>query len=299
MHFSIIGAPLELGCGTVGCSGAFSSLCENGLLDFLGKAGIPYTTEMAFSPLIERREGEANPKYLAEVLSACRDTCRAVSEAEGRGSFPLTIGGDHALGLGTVAGTAEHYSPEELSLIWVDAHTDINTEATSFSGNIHGMPIAALLGLCEEPLSSVGGPLPKLRPENIHIFFARDIDPPEEEIIREQGVNLYRMSEIREKGLDTMLRKMLEQIHTPMMHVSWDVDSLDSALFSATGLPIPNGPAPQEVVSVLEALAATGKAVAMDCVEFNPLLDPDGSGRRTVLSILQPALAALAAAQKE
>lgn len=300
MHFSLIGAPLELGCGTVGCSGAFSSLAKGGLSEFLSANHLPVSADMAFSPLSERREGERGPRYLSEVLSACRDTCRAVSDTLGEGNFPLTIGGDHALGLGTVAGTAEHYSPEELSLIWVDAHTDINTEESSFSGNIHGMPIAALLGLCGEELSSIGGHSPKLRPENVHIFFARDIDPPEEEIIRENGVNLYRMSEIRQEGLETVLRRMLGQLHTPAMHISWDVDSLDSSLFTATGLPIPDGPTPAEVTRVLTALAATGKAVAMDCVEYNPLLDDEAlHGRETVLNILKPVLLTLAAGAKE
>ena len=133
----------------------------------------------------------------------------AVSAAQGEGAFPVTLGGDHALGLGTVAGTAQHYSPEELSLVWVDAHTDINTENSSLSGNIHGMPIAALLGLCGQELSSVCGGLPALRPENVHIIFARDIDPAEERIIAEQGVHLYRMSEVKEQGLSAVLHRLL------------------------------------------------------------------------------------------
>lgn len=295
MQFSLIGAPLELGCGTVGCSGAFSSLTQNGLLDFMAKKGYACTAGEAFAPLAERREGESCPKYLPEITGACRATCQAVETALREGSFPLTIGGDHALGLGTVAGTGECYSPQELSLVWVDAHTDINTEVSSFSGNIHGMPIAALLGLCGETLSSIGSHTPLLRPENVHIFFARDIDPPEEEIIQEQGVHLYRMSDIREQGLEAALQKLLTNLRTPRMHVSWDVDSLDSAIFTATGLPIPNGPSPAEVTRVLTALAATGKMAALDCVEYNPLLDPCGEGRRIIFDILEPVIDAIAA----
>lgn len=298
MRFSLIAAPLELGCGTTGCAmgGAALATGENGLLSFLNQNSIAATADAAFAPLTARREEEPSPHYLQEVITACCATRDAVSAAQGEGTFPVTLGGDHALGLGTVAGTAQHYSPEELSLVWVDAHTDINTEETSLSGNIHGMPIAALLGFCGQELSSVCGGLPALRPENVHIIFARDIDPAEEKIISEQGVHLYRMSEIREQGLPAVLHRLLGAITTPFCHVSWDVDSLDASYMPATGLPIPDGPDPDAVTEVLKALATTGKMVALDCVEYNPSRDPDGSCCRTVLDILEPVLLALATA---
>lgn len=189
MRFSLIAAPLELGCGTTGCAMGGAALIggENGLLSFLNQNGIHAAADSAFVPMTARREGEPAPHYLQEVVTACCATRDAVSLAQGEGTFPLTLGGDHALGLGTVAGTAQHYSPEELSLVWVDAHTDINTEKSSTSGNIHGMPIAALLGLCGPELTAVCGGATVLRPENVHIIFARDIDPAEEEIIAWQG----------------------------------------------------------------------------------------------------------------
>ena len=207
---------------------------ENGLLSFLTHNGISASADSSFVPMTARREEEPAPHYLPEVVTACCATRDAVSAAQGEGAFPVTLGGDHALGLGTVAGTAQHYSPEELSLVWVDAHTDINTENSSLSGNIHGMPIAALLGLCGQELSSVCGGLPALRPENVHIIFARDIDPAEERIIAEQGVHLYRMSEIKEQGLSAVLHRLLGNITTPFCHVSWDVDSLDWKDLSAS-----------------------------------------------------------------
>lgn len=296
MRFSLIAAPLELGCGTTGCAMGGAALIggENGLLSFLNQNGIHAAADSAFVPLTARREGEPAPHYLQEVVTACCATRDAVSLAQGEGTFPLTLGGDHALGLGTVAGTAQHYSPEELSLVWVDAHTDINTEESSTSGNIHGMPIAALLGLCGPELTAVCGGAAVLRPENVHIIFARDIDPAEEEIIAGQGVHLYRMSEITEKGLTAVTERLLGSITTPYCHVSWDVDSLDAAFMPATGLPIPGGPDPAAVTDLLTALAATGKMVALDCVEYNPDRDPDGSSCQTVLGILEPVLLTLA-----
>ena len=262
MRFSLIAAPLELGCGTTGCAMGGAALVsgENGLLSFLTHNGISASADSAFVPMTARREEEPAPHYLPEVVTACCATRDAVSAAQGEGAFPVTLGGDHALGLGTVAGTAQHYSPEELSLVWVDAHTDINTENSSLSGNIHGMPIAALLGLCGQELSSVCGGLPVLRPENVHIIFARDIDPAEERIIAEQGVHLYRMSEIKEQGLSAVLHRLLGNITTPFCHVSWDVDSLDASFIPATGLPIPDGPDPKAVTDVLLALAASAEA---------------------------------------
>lgn len=296
MRFSLIAAPLELGCGTTGCAMGGAALIggENGLLSFLNQNGIHVAADSAFVPMTARREGEPAPHYLQEVVTACCATRDAVSLAQGEGTFPLTLGGDHALGLGTVAGTAQHYSPEELSLVWVDAHTDINTEKSSTSGNIHGMPIAALLGLCGPELTAVCGGAAALRPENVHIIFARDIDPAEEEIIAGQGVHLYRMSEITEKGLPAVTERLLGSITTPYCHVSWDVDSLDAAFMPATGLPIPGGPDPAAVTDLLMALAATGKMVALDCVEYNPDRDPDGSSCQTVLGILEPVLLTLA-----
>lgn len=296
MRFSLIAAPLELGCGTTGCAMGGAALIggENGLLSFLNQNGIHAAADSAFVPMTARREGEPAPHYLQEVVTACCATRDAVSLAQGEGTFPLMLGGDHALGLGTVAGTAQHYSPEELSLVWVDAHTDINTEKSSTSGNIHGMPIAVLLGLCGPELTAVCGGAAVLRPENVHIIFARDIDPAEEEIIAGQGVHLYRMSEITEKGLPAVTERLLGSITTPYCHVSWDVDSLDAAFMPATGLPIPGGPDPAAVTDLLTALAATGKMVALDCVEYNPDRDPDGSGCRTVLDILKPVLLTLA-----
>lgn len=296
MRFSLIAAPLELGCGTTGCAMGGAALIggENGLLSFLNQNGIHAAADSAFVPMTARREGEPAPHYLQEVVTACCATRDAVSLAQGEGTFPLTLGGDHALGLGTVAGTAQHYSPEELSLVWVDAHTDINTEKSSTSGNIHGMPIAALLGLCGPELTAVCGGAAVLRPENVHIIFARDIDPAEEEIIAGQGVHLYRMSEIAEKGLPAVTERLLGGITTPYCHVSWDVDSLDAAFMPATGLPIPDGPDPAAVTDLLTALAATGKMVALDCVEYNPDRDPGGSSCQTVLGILEPVLLTLA-----
>ena len=296
MRFSLIAAPLELGCGTTGCAMGGAALIggENGLLSFLNQNGIHAAADSAFVPMTARREGEPAPHYLQEVVTACCATRDAVSLAQGEGTFPLTLGGDHALGLGTVAGTAQHYSPEELSLVWVDAHTDINTEESSTSGNIHGMPIAALLGLCGPELTAVCGGAAVLRPENVHIIFARDIDPAEEEIIAGQGVHLYRMSEITEKGLPAVTERLLGSITTPYCHVSWDVDSLDAAFMLATGLPIPGGPDPAAVTDLLTALAATGKMVALDCVEYNPDRDPDSSSCQTVLGILEPVLLTLA-----
>lgn len=296
MRFSLIAAPLELGCGTTGCAMGGAALIggENGLLSFFNRNGIGAVADSAFVPMTARREGEPAPHYLQEVVTACSATRDAVSLAQGEGTFPLTLGGDHALGLGTVAGTAQHYSPEELSLVWVDAHTDINTEKSSTSGNIHGMPIAALLGLCGPELTAVCGGAAVLRPENVHIIFARDIDPAEEEIIAGQGVHLYRMSEITEKGLPAVTERLLGSITTPYCHVSWDVDSLDAAFMPATGLPIPGGPDPAAVTDLLTALAATGKMVALDCVEYNPDRDPDSSSCQTVLGILEPVLLTLA-----
>lgn len=292
MEFQVIAAPLELGCGTVGTSRAFEAM-------------LPYLSTLPFSRdghgyLIDqsvivdnnvprrRIDGMHNPD---EVIAACRQLERQVFAAIDRGRFPLIIGGDHSVSMGSIAGVGRHFDAERLSVVWVDAHTDINTEGTSQSANIHGMPLAAMLDLCGSALSSLGYPGPKLLARNIHIIAARSIDPPEAEIIRRTGVNLYTIDCLREEGLEQTLQRMLDRLDTPAIHLSFDVDVMEPSVFDATGLPVPNGIYPDEAVQILTGVIRTGRVVSMDCVEYNPLLDdPERNGLATLLSMLSPAL---------
>ena len=210
------------------------------------------------------------------------------------GQFPLVIGGDHALGLGSIAGLARSIPADQLSVIWIDAHTDINTNLTSPSHNIHGMPLAAALGLGDSRLyENMGAQAPFLLPENLFYIGTRSVDPGEEEILAAHNIRTVRMPEIQEKGIELCARELLDAVKTPYIHLSFDVDFLDAGEFWATGLPIPDGPSVEEAHQVIRTLFGDPRVCSADFVEYSPLHDTDGSGLSTCLSLLQEILDAL------
>ena len=297
MDFRVIGVPLELGCGTVGTSLAYASMKD-------AFSAFPFAYPPHTWSADERITADnAAPHTFSDnmnnpeiVIDTCMALRRSVSEAVAEGAFPLVIGGDHSIGIGSIAGTADHFRPEELSCVWVDAHTDINVEEGSPSKNIHGMTLAAMLDICGPRLSAVGHPGPKLLGDNIYVIGARSIDPPEEVILREQGVHVYRIDEVRSRGIPDVLREVTDRIRekTRAVHVSYDVDVMEPMVFSATGLNVPDGIGEAEAAEILRLLAETGKVVSMDCVEYNPLMDnAEKTDREMVLRILRETVSAL------
>lgn len=300
MDFQIIGVPLELGCGTVGTAGACGVLGPriSGLPLFSAGGNTCRYTAVTVAPS-PRRRGTDGVYNLADVAGVCRELARTVSAALEKKRFPLVIGGDHSVGLGSIAGAAGHYSPQELAVVWVDAHTDINTEKTTPSGNVHGMPLAAALGLCGAELTAVGPPGAKLRPENLFILCSRSIDPPEREIIAAQGVRVIEMPELRRRGTGAALAEICRSMAGKAVHLSFDTDVLDPDCFTATGLNVPDGIFPAEAARILCELIRGCRVVSMDCVEYNPSMDPQKKDLRTLLSILEPALETVAAVRRE
>ena len=224
-----------------------------------------------------------NLKNLNEVAAASELTANKVSEMIQEGQFPLLLGGDHSMAIGTIAGVQQHY--ENLGVIWYDAHADFNTEETSPSGNIHGMSLAVTLGMGHEKLTSILQNEPKIKPENVIIIGARSIDSGERELIKEKGIKVYTAHEVEQQGIESVIKESLNYLtaRTDGIHLSFDVDSLDPIYVPGTGTPVEGGLSVRESHYALRLLNESEKIVSAEFVEVNPLLDErNQTAKRTV-----------------
>ncbi len=290
MNVKFTGVRLCAGSPTSGSEGAFDALCESGVLAELGGEAAEYEQ---ITPTAEESEQDPALRHLEPVMECARGLYRASAEALANGLFPFAVGGDHSIAMGSAAASGDRYGAQNVSLLWIDAHTDINNERSSETGFIHGMPVAALLGLCSERLD-LGERKPHLYGENVFIVGARSIDDGEYPLIAESGVHLYTMEEIRRRSLGEVMREIAGLIKTPYLHVSFDVDSLDPTVFSSTGYLILGGLTFSEVGCVIDAAAKAAEVVSFDLVEYNPRLDTEGkdlgSLRELLLRSVRPLL---------
>lgn len=229
-------------------------------------------------------------KYLDEVLLACKRLSQVVTRALGSDEFPLVLGGDHSIALGTWAGLAAVGRNE--GLIWIDAHGDFNTSETTPSGNIHGMPFAALVGLGDERLVNLGGHGAKANPKHSVLVGIRDLDPGEKKLIAKSGVRYFTMRDIDEMGI----RKVMDEAiaitgkNGRKIHVSFDIDVMDPAFAKGTGTPSPGGMSYREAHLAMEMVADTGQLQSMEMVEVNPLLDDQNKTGELAVGLIASAL---------
>jgi arginase len=222
--------------------------------------------------------GEANARYLKQISETCTRTAEAVCKTLEDGRMPLVLGGDHSIAVGSVSGVSEFYrrQNQKIGLIWIDAHSDINTPETSPSGNVHGMPLAALLGMGPEQLTGVYGFTPKVLPENTVLIGVRDIDPAERANIRRAGVGeVYTMRDIDERGMRTVMEEALRAAGrgTAGYHVSLDMDWIDPEDAPGVGTPVRGGATYREAHLAMEIIADHGRMVSFEIVEVNPVID--------------------------
>lgn len=279
--FALVEAAVSCGSPTRGTEGAFDALAGAGLAAAFGDARLLPMEKLA--PCPRWPEGL---RHLDTVMEVCRRLRANVLDALGRGEYPVVIGGDHSCAMGTLAALGEFYGAEELAVVYVDAHTDINTERTSESGCIHGMDLAAACGLCCGALT-VGRNRVNLLGENLHFIGARSIDPPEYGIVERVGAHLHTAEAVRERGLEAVLGQVLPALEGRHVHISFDVDVLDPAEFSATGYNIPEGLTLAQVERILRAVLDTGRTCSFECVEYNPVLDPGGRDLGALMKLLR------------
>lgn len=225
--------------------------------------------------LTKAEEDLPNLKNFNSVIA----TCNAIAEYSyhhilSKGDTPLFIGGDHSAAMGTVSAAAAKY--DNLGLIWVDAHSDINTDATTATGNIHGMPVAALLGQGEPALTRILTDKVKVKPENVVMIGLRDIDPPEAVILRDLNIKYFTYDEVKERGLEICLDESIAYLsHLDSVHVSFDIDGVNPLILPGVSVPVPDGFTVPDVYRIFERYLSELPVVSMDIVEFNAELDKD------------------------
>ena len=274
---AIIEAAISCGSPTRGTEGAYDALMSAGLGElFPGCAAVP------MEKLAPCTEYPPHLKHLDTVMAVSRRLRANVLAALEKGQFPLIVGGDHSIAMGSLAALGEFYGAEELAVLYIDAHGDINTEKTSTSGCIHGMDLAAACGLCCEELTAGKNKI-NLLGKNLHIIGGRSIDPPEWGIMERLGVDFYSAEQIHAMGADKVMERVLPTLRRKRIHISFDVDSLDPTEFSSTGYLIPGGLTFAQVRQIVRAAADTGALVSFECVEYDPALDKSGADGKKLI----------------
>ena len=240
------------------------------------------------------RTGPSALRFLDEIRQVAEAAGGQVTAGLERGCFPLILGGDHSLSIGTVSAMARHHRErgDSIGVIWVDAHADMNRPETTPSGNIHGMSLAVLMGYGDERLVELAGEEPALRPENVSVLGARALDEGERTLIRELGVRVFTMSEIDERGVGPCMDEALERANegTAGFHLSYDLDSLDPQEAPGVGTPVQGGLTYREGHLVCEKAAASGRLLSMEMVELNPVLDDRNKTAQMAVGLLASAL---------
>ncbi|MCQ4923282.1 arginase [Tissierella carlieri] len=278
MDINLIGVPLKYGCDRDGAQLGPATLRENGIIDIIKKNGhdvhdmgdiyIPYVVSE------DKYKDHPKMKYLNTVAEVNSNLANNVYCSLKGQSFPFIIGGDHALGAGSIAGASKFF--KNMAVIWIDAHGDINTYETSPSGNIHGMPLAASMNVGHPALTNIYYDGIKVIPQNVYILGGRDIDSGEFALADELNLNMYTMDIVRERGLDNVLEEIVEKIkasNVDGVHISFDIDVLDSSLVPGTGTPVAGGFSIEEGKEIFTTLLGEKFITSMDFVELNPKID--------------------------
>ena len=277
---SIIGVPMDLGAARRGVDMGPSAVRYTDLRVRLEKLG--HTVEDVGNVPVPFREDAARgaqrgARYLGAITDVCTDVASRVRAALKAGQVPIVLGGDHALTAGSIAGAAAHLaaSGRALGVVWVDAHADLNTPATSRSGNVHGMPLAALLGNGDKALASIAGTLGAVKGSDVALVGLRDLDESERTHVRKWSLAAFTMRALDERGVRSVMEEAIAIAtrSTGGLWVSWDMDVIDPDEAPGVGTPVPGGITYREAHLAMEMLADTGKLVGMDVVEVNPVLD--------------------------
>lgn len=297
MHIPIalVGVPLDLGVSKLGVDMGPTALRYAGIHEALNWAGISWRDagdlDVARNFTLDQLAEDARDHArLREVVRVSATLGAFVAEARKAGELPIVLGGDHSTAIGSVAGAAS--SVENLGLLWIDAHPDANTPQTSPSGNIHGMPLAISLGYGVPELTGCLGFCPKVRPENVCIVGAKDIDPDEAEFLTAHGIRCYTTYDIQEMGLAEVMRRAAEVVGkgTDGVHVSFDADVMDMQVAPGTGITTRGGLSYREISYIMRVVARKMRLTSLDVIEVNPLLDQGNSTAELCVELVMGAL---------
>ena len=292
MDITILGVPMDLGAGRRGVDMGPSAIRIAGVTEKLAALGHSVTDEgniLIKAPEQQRIRNE-KLKYLPEIVRACTLLAGKVEKVMASGGFPLVLGGDHSIAIGTIAGLASccRKQKKRLGVLWIDAHGDLNTDDTTPSGNIHGMPLAASIGLGALELTSVGGDFRKVDPKDVVLVGTRDLDDGERKFIRQSGVNTFTMEEIDKHGMAVVMGRALRKLNkVDVLHVSFDLDGVDPQVAPGVGTPVRGGINYREAHLIMETLNEAGVMASLEVVEVNPILDNRNQSAEFAVELIQ------------
>ncbi|TXL63634.1 arginase [Cerasibacillus terrae] len=286
---SIIGVPIDYGQSRRGVDMGPSAIRYAGVSDRLEKLNY-VVNDLGDVPVTQleqyKKKNTDNLNNLEQVIEINENVAKTVDQEMQNDYFPLILGGDHSMALGTIAGVAKHY--QSLGVIWYDAHGDLNTNETSPSGNIHGMPLAATLGIGHDRLINIYGYTPKVKPENIVVIGARDLDDGEKELIKKENIKVYTMHEIDRMGMPKVIEETISYLkeRTDGVHLSLDLDGLDPSEAPGVGTPVIGGLSYRESRLAMEMLYESNIVTSAEFVEVNPILDEKNKTARLAVGLI-------------
>jgi arginase len=294
----ILGIPMDLGQQRRGVDMGPSALRYAGLYDRLTKEGhqvedlgnldVPVREESSVRAHGWIETDSGGLRHLPEVIEACQAIYQEAQKCAGSDVMPLFLGGDHSIAIGTVAGMT---CGGPIGLLWVDAHGDFNTPEISPSGNIHGMPVATLIGRGQPELVDLGHPGPKLRPHDVVMIGIRDLAPQERAALANSGITVYTMRDVDELGMATVARRALARLgHMSRIHLSLDMDSIEPSVAPGVGTPVPGGLTFREAHLLMEIVGESRKIASLDVVEINPILDEGNRTAELAVELIASAL---------
>jgi arginase len=290
---AVIGAALDLGAGRRGVDMGPSAIRYAGLDERLAELGFACTDWGNVETAIPEASPGGSPtaRFLDEIKEACERVARRVAAAVDQGRLPIVLGGDHSIALGTVGGLASVCGPG--GVLWFDAHGDLNTPKTTPSGNVHGMPLAAALGVDPESFASDAWPLPSLDPRHVMLIGTRQLDPGERDLIGELGIGVYTMTELDRRGVEEVVREAVERIGgAAFVHVSLDMDVVDPDVAPGVGTPVRGGLSYREAHLAMELVAEAEVLDGLEIVEVNPILDERNETAKLAVELAASALGA-------
>jgi arginase len=293
---AVIGAPLDLGAGRRGVDMGVSAIRFAGLgqrLEALG-AKVEDLGNVAVEQPERAPGGPRNARFLPQIAHTCLRLAETVEHAAGAGKMPIVLGGDHSIAVGTVAGMSKHLRKRKkrLGLLWVDAHPDMNTPQTSPSGNVHGMPLACIIGAGPRKLTHLFDYAPMVEPNNVALVGIRDVDALERPHVRNSGVRAFTMRDIDERGMRAVMQEALEIVLAGAegFHVSFDMDSVDPEYAPGVGTPVRGGLNYREAHLAMEMVGDTRRMTSLEVVEVNPIID---EANRTALLAVELVMSAM------
>lgn len=291
----LLGVPMDLGAGRRGVDMGPSAIRIAGISAALRQLGyqVEDDGDVGVPAPESQKTGAENARFLDTIYHVCNRLRLRVRRSLEHGELPLVMGGDHSIAVGTVAGVAEFFRSRQqrIGLIWVDAHADMNTPETSHSGNVHGMPLAALLGMGSDKLVRLGDFAPKVQREHVCLIGIRNLDDGEKEIVRKSGIHAYTMRDLDERGMQAVAEEAIgfASEGTAGFHVSFDLDSMDPTWVPGTGTPVKGGLSWREANLLMETVADSHRLCSFEITELNPILDVRNQSGEVAVDIVQSA----------